>query len=140
MFIMFQWLPCSSNGSCWRLNNLAKKTDVPGKFTYTSERECIRTHTHTYAHIEACMQHSQLIHPKRFCCHMICSGLLPPSGWGNENDLRMVDVKYDEYALTHTIKTKAGVATVVNKLYGNVIVTNVRERPESQYVQYSHAD
>lgn len=66
----------NSNGSCWRLNNLAKKTDMPGKFTYTSER------------------------------------------WGNENDLRMVDVKYDEYALTHTIKTKAGVDTVVNKLYG----------------------
>nr|XP_046266832.1 lipocalin-like [Scatophagus argus] len=28
----------SSDGSCWRLNNLAKKTDVPGKFSYTSQR------------------------------------------------------------------------------------------------------
>ncbi|XP_030292831.1 palmitoyltransferase ZDHHC23-like [Sparus aurata] len=66
----------NSDGSCWRLNNLAKKTDMPGKFTYTSER------------------------------------------WGNENDMRMVDVKYDEYAVIHTIKTKGGVITVVNKLYG----------------------
>jgi len=64
----------SPDGSCWRLNNLAKRTDVPGKFTYTS--------------------------------------------WGNENDMRMVDIKYDEYALTHTIKTKGGDPTVVNKLYG----------------------
>ncbi|XP_034745917.1 lipocalin isoform X1 [Etheostoma cragini] len=65
-----------SDGSCWRMNNLAKKTDVPGKFMYTSER------------------------------------------WGSVNDMRMVDVKYDEYALTHTIKKKRGVLTVVNKLYG----------------------
>ncbi|XP_040006834.1 lipocalin isoform X2 [Xiphias gladius] len=63
-----------SDGSCWRMSNLAKKTDVPGKFTYTS--------------------------------------------WANENDMRMVDVKPDEYALTHTIKTKGGDNTIVNKLYG----------------------
>ncbi|XP_029375377.1 lipocalin [Echeneis naucrates] len=66
----------SQDGSCWRMNNLAKKTDVPGKFTYTSER------------------------------------------WGNQNYMSMVDVKYDEYALTHTIKTKGSDNTIVNKLYG----------------------
>ncbi|XP_028277429.1 lipocalin-like [Parambassis ranga] len=65
-----------SDGSCWRMNHLAKNTDVPGKFLYTSER------------------------------------------WGNVNDMRMVDVKYDEYALIHTIKTKGDEFTVVNKLYG----------------------
>ncbi|KAM3601615.1 uncharacterized protein V6R79_015680 [Siganus canaliculatus] len=64
----------NSDGSCWRMNNLARKTNVPGKFTYTS--------------------------------------------WGNENDMRVVDVKYDEFALIHTIKTKGDVLTVVNKLYG----------------------
>uniref|UniRef100_A0A8D0AD32 Zgc:153704 n=1 Tax=Sander lucioperca TaxID=283035 RepID=A0A8D0AD32_SANLU len=64
----------NSDGSCWRMNNLAKKTDVPGKFTYTS--------------------------------------------WGNINDMCMVDVKYDEYALTHIIKNMGNVPTVVNKLYG----------------------
>ncbi|XP_049448010.1 lipocalin-like isoform X1 [Epinephelus fuscoguttatus] len=66
----------NSDGTCWRLNNLAKRTDTPGRFTYTSER------------------------------------------WGNVNDMSMVDVKYDEYALTHTIKTKDSAPTVVNKLYG----------------------
>ncbi|KAG8008175.1 Lipocalin, partial [Nibea albiflora] len=66
----------NSDGSCWRMNSLVKKTDIPGKFTYMSER------------------------------------------WGNQNDMWMVDVKYDEYALTHTIKTKGDVITVVNKLYG----------------------
>ncbi|XP_053187606.1 palmitoyltransferase ZDHHC23-A-like [Scomber japonicus] len=69
----------NSDGSCWRMNNLAKKSDMPGKFTYTSER------------------------------------------WGNENDMRMVEVKYNEYALTHTIKTKGGDPTVVNKLYGRTV-------------------
>lgn len=34
------------------------------------------------------------------------------------NDMRVVDVKYDEYALIHTIKTKGSDVTVVNKLYG----------------------
>lgn len=37
--------------------------------------------------------------------------------------MRIVDVKYNEYALTHTIKTKGDVITVVNKLYGKVIVS-----------------
>ncbi|XP_074466288.1 lipocalin isoform X1 [Sebastes fasciatus] len=72
----------NSDGSCWRLNNLAKKTDVPGKFTYTSAR------------------------------------------WGNENDMSMVDVMYDEYALVHTIKAKASDPTVVNKLYGRGVDLN----------------
>lgn len=36
--------------------------------------------------------------------------------------MRWVDVKHEEYALTHTVKTKAGITTVVNKLYGKAIV------------------
>lgn len=50
--------------------------------------------------------------------------LLPPSGWGNVNDMRVVDVKYDEHALIHTIKTKGGDTTAVNKLYGKVIISH----------------
>lgn len=64
------------------------------------------------------MQYSQFNEQKHFCCHMMYSALLPPSGWGNENDMRMVDVNYGEYALIYTIKTKDGAETVVNKLYG----------------------
>lgn len=33
-----------TDGTCWRMDNLAKKTDVPGKFSYTSECDL---HTHT---------------------------------------------------------------------------------------------
>ncbi|KAL4657391.1 lipocalin-like [Arapaima gigas] len=66
----------NSDGTCWTMSHLAKKTDVPGKFTFHSQR------------------------------------------WGNDNDMRVVDVKYDEFALVHTIKTKGGVSTVLNKLYG----------------------
>ncbi|CAB1316029.1 unnamed protein product [Coregonus sp. 'balchen'] len=63
----------NADGSCWRMNHLAKKTNLPGKFIYKSER------------------------------------------WNNENDMRVVDVKYDEYALIHT-KTK-GVSAVLTNLY-----------------------
>ncbi|KAJ8347877.1 hypothetical protein SKAU_G00264660 [Synaphobranchus kaupii] len=65
----------NSDGTCWKMTHLAKKTDIPGKFTIRSQR------------------------------------------WDNDNDMRVVDVKYNEYALVHTIKTKAGVSTVLNKLY-----------------------
>ncbi|KAK2869991.1 hypothetical protein Q8A67_024383 [Cirrhinus molitorella] len=37
--------------------------------------------------------------------------------WGNDNDMRVVDARFDEYALVHTIKTKGGVSEVLNKLY-----------------------
>ena len=35
----------------------------------------------------------------------------------NDNDMRVVDVKYDEYALIYTLKTNGGISTVLNKLY-----------------------
>uniref|UniRef100_A0A671LA91 Lipocalin-like n=1 Tax=Sinocyclocheilus anshuiensis TaxID=1608454 RepID=A0A671LA91_9TELE len=63
------------DGSCWRMNHLAQKKDIPGKFSFHSER------------------------------------------WETENDMRVADVKYDEYALIHTIKTKADSTTLLNKLY-----------------------
>jgi len=37
--------------------------------------------------------------------------------WNNDNDMRIVDVAYEDYALVHTIKTKDGVSEVLNKLY-----------------------
>ncbi|XP_056267770.1 lipocalin-like isoform X1 [Pseudoliparis swirei] len=67
----------SADGSCWRLNHLAKKAEVPGKFTYTS--------------------------------------------WGKVNDLYMVEVKYDEYTLTHTVKSKDSNPTAVIKLYSRAV-------------------
>ena len=39
------------------------------------------------------------------------------SVWNNDNDMRIVDVVYDDYALVHTVKTKDGVSEVLNKLY-----------------------
>ena len=65
----------NSDGSCWRMNNLAKKTETPGRFTF----------------------HNEL--------------------WGNDNDMRIVEVVYDNYALVHTIKTKDGVSEVLDQLY-----------------------
>lgn len=80
-----------------------------------------KVHIHEWAwvHVNRSVQHSQ------WTIHSISviTWFVPLSGWGNQNDMRIVDVKYNEYALTHTIKTKGDVITVVNKLYGKVIVS-----------------
>lgn len=45
------------------------------------------------------------------------------TGWETDNHMSIVDVKSDEFALIHTVKTKAGSSTVLDKLYGNSINT-----------------
>uniref|UniRef100_A0AAR2LTT0 Lipocalin/cytosolic fatty-acid binding domain-containing protein n=1 Tax=Pygocentrus nattereri TaxID=42514 RepID=A0AAR2LTT0_PYGNA len=42
--------------------------------------------------------------------------------WGSDDDMRVVDVKYDEYALFHAIKTKDGSSHFINKLYSDQAV------------------
>ncbi|CAN9501425.1 unnamed protein product [Ophioblennius macclurei] len=81
------------DGSCWRLSNLATKTDMPGKFIYTSQR------------------------------------------WGSLNDMRFVEAKPEEYALTQTIKSKGSELTVVNKLYGRGVELNQELR--DKFKQFS---
>ncbi|XP_026219097.1 lipocalin-like [Anabas testudineus] len=79
-------LTCSNlraDGTCWRMNDRAKRTDTPGRFTF----------------------HSQL--------------------WGNDNDMQIVDVVYNDYALVHTIKIKNGVTDIVNKLFSRKPETSV---------------
>uniref|UniRef100_A0A3Q3JS58 Lipocalin/cytosolic fatty-acid binding domain-containing protein n=1 Tax=Monopterus albus TaxID=43700 RepID=A0A3Q3JS58_MONAL len=66
---------CWADGTCRRLNELANKTDTPGRFTFYSQK------------------------------------------WNNDNDMRIVEVLYDEYALVYTNKTKDGVSEVLNNLY-----------------------
>lgn len=39
------------------------------------------------------------------------------SVWNNDNDMRIADAVYNDYAVVHTIKTKEGVSQVLNKLY-----------------------
>ncbi|XP_016330883.1 lipocalin-like [Sinocyclocheilus anshuiensis] len=64
-----------SDGSCFRMHHLAKKTEIPGRFVFDNEL------------------------------------------WGNFNDMRVVDAKFDEYAIVHTIKTKEGESEILNKLH-----------------------
>ncbi|XP_057185007.1 lipocalin-like [Triplophysa rosa] len=64
------------DGTCWRMTHVAQKTNVPGQFTFYSDRQ------------------------------------------ETVNAMRVVDVKYDEYAVIHTIKTKDDSITFLNKLYG----------------------
>ncbi|XP_063340800.1 lipocalin-like [Pelmatolapia mariae] len=66
----------TSNDTCRKMENLANKTEVPGKFTYRSRY------------------------------------------WGYVSDMRMVDVKYDEYGLTYSFNTRGNETFVVNRLYG----------------------
>lgn len=92
----------SDDGSCWRMTHLAKKTDTPGRFTFHSQGEYEHTPTRGS--------------PARRYSSLTCLFLLS-SVWDNDNDMRIVDVVYDNYALVHTIKTKDGVSEVLNKLY-----------------------
>lgn len=55
--------------------------------------------------------------PGRFTFHS--------QAWNNDNDMRIYDVVYDDYALVHTIKTKNGVSEVLNKLYSRTPETSV---------------
>uniref|UniRef100_A0A8C2B810 Lipocalin/cytosolic fatty-acid binding domain-containing protein n=1 Tax=Cyprinus carpio TaxID=7962 RepID=A0A8C2B810_CYPCA len=64
-----------SDGSCFRMHHLAKKTEIPGRFVFDNEL------------------------------------------WGNSNDMRVVDAKFDEYAIVHTIKIKGGKSEILNKLH-----------------------
>lgn len=49
------------------------------------------------------------------------------SGWGNDNDMRVVDAIFDEYAIVHTIKTKEGKSEVLNKLHSKSSLHNIAE-------------
>uniref|UniRef100_A0AAX7SCS8 Zgc:153704 n=1 Tax=Astatotilapia calliptera TaxID=8154 RepID=A0AAX7SCS8_ASTCA len=64
------------NDTCQKMENLANKTEVPGKFTYKSRH------------------------------------------WGYVSDMLMVDVKYDEYALTYSFNTRGNETFVINRLFG----------------------
>uniref|UniRef100_A0A3Q3CCQ0 Zgc:153704 n=1 Tax=Haplochromis burtoni TaxID=8153 RepID=A0A3Q3CCQ0_HAPBU len=55
--------------------------------------------------------------------------------WGYLSDLRMVDVKYDEYALIHSIKTKGKESYVVNKLYGRGV--DLSAEVQEKFIQFS---
>ncbi|XP_019942997.2 lipocalin-like [Paralichthys olivaceus] len=77
----------------------------------------------SYANLNAdgsCWRMTHLAHktdtPGRFTFHS--------QVWNNDNDMRIVEVQYDDYAVIHTIKTKNGVSEVLNKLYSRTQVAN----------------
>lgn len=55
--------------------------------------------------------------------------------WNNDNDMRFVDVVYDDYAVVHTIKTKEGVSEVLNKLYSRS--SEISEDLKQKFTQFS---
>ncbi|XP_022045705.1 lipocalin-like [Acanthochromis polyacanthus] len=65
--------------------------------------------------------------PGRFTFHS--------QAWNNDNDMRIVDVVYNDYALVHTIKTKDGVSEVLNKLYSRTPETSAVL--QQKFTQYS---
>ncbi|XP_029955821.1 lipocalin-like [Salarias fasciatus] len=65
--------------------------------------------------------------PGRFTFHS--------QAWNNDNDMRIVDVVYDDYALVHTIKTKEGVSEVLNKLYSRT--PEISADLQQKFTQYS---
>ncbi|XP_054621552.1 lipocalin-like [Dunckerocampus dactyliophorus] len=70
----------------------------------------------TYAHLNddgTCWRATHLAQktdtPGRFTFHS--------QVWNNDNDMSIVDVLYDSFALVHVIKTKDGVSNIETKLY-----------------------
>ncbi|XP_049420653.1 lipocalin-like [Epinephelus fuscoguttatus] len=55
--------------------------------------------------------------------------------WNNDNDMRIAEVVYDDYALVHTIKTKDGVSEVLNKLYSRT--TTATTALQQKFTQFS---
>ncbi|KAJ8010799.1 hypothetical protein DPEC_G00078890 [Dallia pectoralis] len=55
--------------------------------------------------------------------------------WNSENDMRVVSVEYDDFALIHTIKTKNGVSEVLVKLYSRT--PEVSEAIQQKFRQFS---
>ncbi|XP_008299590.1 lipocalin-like [Stegastes partitus] len=55
--------------------------------------------------------------------------------WNNDNDMRIVEVVYDDYALVHTIKTKNEVSEVLNKLYSRT--PEVSDVLKQKFTQFS---
>ncbi|XP_012719337.1 lipocalin [Fundulus heteroclitus] len=55
--------------------------------------------------------------------------------WNNDNDMRFVDVVYDNYAVVHTIKTKEGVSEVLNKLYSRT--SEISADLQQKFTQFS---
>lgn len=90
------------------MTHLAKKADTPGRFTFHSQGE--RKHPEKL-----------ILTPQSTSNSLI--RLFLPSVWNNDNDMRIVDAVYDEYAVIHTIKTKEGVSQVLNKLYSKSCLT-----------------
>lgn len=62
------------------------------------------------------------------CNDNLCYSLLCPPFllvWGYLNDMRFVEVHYDEYAITQTTAYKGSDMTVVNKLHGKDVTIDI---------------
>ncbi|CAN9506160.1 unnamed protein product [Ophioblennius macclurei] len=55
--------------------------------------------------------------------------------WNNENDLRIIDVVYDSFAIVHNIKTKDGVSDIFNKLYSRT--PEISDDLQQKFVRFS---
>ncbi|KAK2859366.1 hypothetical protein Q5P01_003986 [Channa striata] len=55
--------------------------------------------------------------------------------WNNDNDMTVVDVVYDDYALIYTTKTKDGVSEVLSELYSRTPETSVAL--QQKFTQFS---
>ncbi|XP_005055377.1 PREDICTED: lipocalin-like isoform X1 [Ficedula albicollis] len=96
---------------CVTRNSLYSKTEQPGRFSYTSPRECPAS----VGQPQTCSQS---------CCPCSCLGAdlelraelcpMSPTGWGSKHNIHVVETNYDEYALVATqISKGTGSSTMV---------------------------
>lgn len=92
------------------LTMLTKPTSLGASFT-TARVSKAHKHLHTRET------------PTRRYNSLTCLFLLS-AAWQNKNDIRVVDIVYDDYAVFHTIQTKDGVTEVLNNLYSKSVISH----------------
>ncbi|KAM6371874.1 lipocalin-like isoform 1-T1 [Pluvialis apricaria] len=112
---------------CEKRNSLYTKTEQPGRFRYTSPRECPAPSPSSCRAAPTC---PQLPAQPHYCLSLLLLSLehlgagsvpgaepCPPrllAGWGSKHDIRVVETNYEEYALVATqISKSTGSFTMV---------------------------
>ncbi|XP_066057387.1 lipocalin-like isoform X1 [Chamaea fasciata] len=96
---------------CVTRNSLYTKTEQPGRFSYTSPRECPVSVGQFRTRSQPCCPCSFLGADLELRAELC---LMSPTGWGSKHNVYVVDTNYEEYALVATqISKSTGSSTMV---------------------------
>lgn len=105
---------------CEKRNSLYTKTEQPGRFSYTSPRECLAPSpascrgAHGVPPAPSPVPRSPVPAPALAQVPGLSSALHVLAGWGSKHDIRVVETNYEEYAMVFTrISKSTGSSTMV---------------------------